>query len=202
MPEETQALELAKEFVGAAGTQTVNKIADFFGMLFPYAGLNKQAVENYVDNIKTSNLSPDAKFLAISGARQHLKSLKNQHSIANIALSTATPGTDFSENSGVDDEWLERFMDSAKFVSDEDAQHIWGSILAGEFEKPGSTPSSVIRILSELRSEYAKIFSNICSLEVTFFYTNQGGSVIKIPKTSLFVPDFDMPYLSSLDITY
>ncbi len=204
MSEENQALDLAKEFVGAAGTQTVNKIADFFGMLFPYAGLKKQAVENYVDDVKNSNLSPDAKFLAISGAKQHLKAIKNQHSIANIALSAAAPGTDFSENSGVDEEWLSRFMDASKFVTDENAQLLWGNILAGEFEHPGSTPPSVIRILSELTTRYAQVFVNLCSLNILITPENTSGELVsEMAESQMFIPpNAAREYMHELDISF
>ena len=39
----------------------------------------------------------------------------------------------------VNEEWLDRFMDSAKFVSQEEIQAIWGKILAKEFENQENT---------------------------------------------------------------
>ena len=52
-------------------------------------------------------------------------------------MNNAKEGTDFSDKSGVSEEWLERFMDSAGFVSAEDIQIIWGKILANELETLG-----------------------------------------------------------------
>ena len=58
-------------------------------------------------------------------------------------------------------------MDSAGFVSSEDVQLIWGKILAKEFENPGSTPSNMIRILTEISPTYAHAFRKICSMKTT-----------------------------------
>ncbi len=82
-------------------------------------------------------------------------------------MDNAKEGTDFSEKSGVNEDWLDRYMDSAKFVSSENMQLIWGKILANEFEVPGSTPPNMIRILSEIPADLAHAFRKICSMTVT-----------------------------------
>ena len=107
------------------------------GMLFPYAGLTKKAVDMYIDEIEKSDMSPEAKVFSVVNARKTIKKIKNQKCIADIAMNNAKEGTDFSDKSGVSEEWLERFMDSAGFVSAEDIQIIWGKILANELETLG-----------------------------------------------------------------
>lgn len=163
--QEEMALEIAKAAAGSAGKESVNKLAAAIGGFFPFFGLKHEAVSTYVEDIQKSDLPPEAKMMAIANAKKTYKQLKNQMAIAEIAQSTAQPGTDFSAQSGVDDEWIERFMDSAKFVSDEEVQLLWGNILAKEFEEPNSTPPSVIRVLSEITPPYAKAFQVLCSLK-------------------------------------
>ena len=126
------------------------------------------------------------------------KQLNNQLSIAQIAQLAAKPGTDFSESSSVDDEWLERFMDSAKFVSDERVQLLWGNILAKEFEAPNSTPPSIIRILSEITPKYAKVFEVICSLAVDITFTNKNGDAVESIHQIILPHDYD--YLNQYDV--
>jgi len=155
------AVDLAKD-------EKVRKEASgFLGKLIPYFGLEKEALDTYIEEIKKSDLSPDIKARLILTAKSDLKKWKNQESIAEIAFKNAKEGTDFSEKSGVDEEWFERYMDAAKFVSSEEMQLIWGKILAGEFEKPGSTPPNMIRILSEITPELAQAFQKICSMKVS-----------------------------------
>ena len=38
-----------------------NKAADLLGMLFPYAGIEKKAVDMYIEEIEKSDLSTEAK---------------------------------------------------------------------------------------------------------------------------------------------
>lgn len=138
------------------------------GMLFPYIGLNKRAVGMYAEELEKSNLSVEAKLYYLLNAKKELKQIKNQRTIAEIAINNAIPETDFSRKSMVNEEWLDRFMDSAKFVSQEEIQVIWGKILAKEFEKPGKTPTSMIRILSEITPELALVFKKICGMKILF----------------------------------
>ena len=92
-------------------------------------------------------------------------------------MENAKQGTDFTENSGVSEEWLERFMDSAGFVSSEEIQWIWGKILANEFEKTGSTPPNMIRILSEITPGLAAAFRFICSMSIWIMPLNENREI-------------------------
>lgn len=156
--------ETALELVKSENVQ--NKTVELFGMLFPYAGIKKKAIDLYIEEIENSDLSTDAKMIALLNARGTLKKLKNQKNIAEIAKESAEEGTDFKETSGVNEEWLDRFMESAGFVSSEDMQVIWGKILANEFEKPGTTPPNMIRVLSEITPTLARAFRKICSMKI------------------------------------
>ena len=193
-------LELAKAAAEGAGKESVNKLADAIGGIFPFWGLKKKAVSTYISEIENSNLPPEAKMMAIANAKKTYKQMKNQASIAQIAQEAASAGTNFSATSGVDDEWLERFMDSAKFVSDEQVQLLWGNILAKEFEQPGSTPPSAIRILSEITPRYAKAFQVICSLSVYIAPVDMTGRIMPL-ELHIIVP-FDYSYLNQYGINF
>lgn len=193
-------LELAKAAAEGAGKESVNKLANAIGGIFPFWGLKKKAVSTYISEIENSNLPPEAKMMAIANAKKTYKQMKNQASIAQIAQEAASAGTNFSATSGVDDEWLERFMDSAKFVSDEQVQLLWGNILAKEFEQPGSTPPSVIRILSEITPRYAKAFQVICSLSVYIAPVDMTGRIMPL-EPHIIVP-FDYSYLNQYGINF
>ena len=90
-------------------------------------------------------------------------------------------------------------MDSARFVSDEAVQVLWGNILAKEFENPNSTPPSIIRILSEITPKYAKVFETICSLAVDITFSNENGDDIESIHKIILPSDYD--YLSQYDIS-
>lgn len=158
-----------------------------FGMLFPFAGIKKKAVDMYINEIEKSDLPIDTKLLFVLDIKKKIKELKNQENIVDIAMNNAEKGTDFSEKSGVSEEWLDRFMDSARFVCAEDVQLIWGKILANEFERPNSTPPNMIRILSEITPELAKAFSLICKMEIWIVLLEYDGH-IKMADKKIFIP--------------
>ena len=164
-----------------------NNATNVLGMLFPFAGVKKKAVEMYMEDIEKSDLPKETKYGLLLNMKKEFKRLKNQKAVAQIALDNAKEGTDFSEKSGVNEEWFERYMDAAKFVSSEDMQLIWGKILAGEFEKPGSTPPNMIRILSEMTPELAKDFSIICCMTVSLREI-KGNGFTDIEQRMIIVP--------------
>ena len=49
-------------------------------------------------------------------AKKQLKQMKNQKQIAEIAMQNAKEETSFASDCGVNEEWLERFMDSAAYM--------------------------------------------------------------------------------------
>ena len=193
--------EVADGVLTMANNPEIQKAADgVFGKLFPYLGLEKYAVETYIEEIKKADISPDAKFEAILSLKEKGKKYKNQIKIARKAVEMAHDGTDFSNKSEVKDEILDRFMDAAGFVSDEQLQDIWAQILAGEFEKPGSTPSSMVRILQEITPEYACAFRIICSMKVLFVTLDDNNNIKSLMK-KIVVPIMNNKKLFDIGLT-
>ncbi len=186
--EPIEGLTLAKAGLDLVKNEKVlDKATNVMGMMFPYASLKSKALEVYINEIEKSDLAMDIKVSLILNAKRTFKQLKNQKAIADIALNNAKEGTDFSEESQVNEEWLDRFMDSAGFVSSEEMQLIWGKILANEFEAPGTTPPNMLRILSEITPALATVFKKICSMKVAIFPETSEGKLDK-GFTKLFIP--------------
>ena len=133
----------------------------------------------YLSDIEKSDMPNESKLIAVLSAKKTIRKLKNQKNIVDIAINNAKDGTDFTRQSKVDADWFERFMDSAGFVSSDDLQQIWGKILSKEFENPGSTPSSMIRILTEITSACAQAFRKICSMQSVIVEINENGELTK-----------------------
>lgn len=171
-PEDT-GLELLKAGSEGAARETIKQSFGILANFFPFLGSTKFAVETYKKEIQNSNLAPEIKLMLLASVKQTFKYMKNQYSVSRFAIEAAKEGTDFSCNSKVDEEWLSRFMDACKHVSNEEIQAIWGNILAGEFESPTSTPPGTIRVLSELTPGYIKAFSMICSTKVHIYIADK-----------------------------
>lgn len=197
---EEYGLEIAKAAAESASKEGIGKLANAIGGLFPFWGLKKRAVETYISDIEKSDMSPETKMMAIAKTKKTYRYLKNQSSIVEIALDAAPAGTNFTETSSVEDEWLERFMDSAKFVSDEKVQYLWGNILAKEFEQPNSTPPSVMRILSEITPFYANAFQILCNLSVHIIPVDHEGKLRPPHSVPILPANYD--YLSAFNLNF
>lgn len=195
------SLEIAKAAAEGASRECINKIANAIGGAFPYWGLKRRAIDNYVRDIENSDLAPETKMIAIASAKKTYKHYKNQIEILKIAQESLgdKTGTSCEE---IDDEWVDRFMDSAKFVSNETLQLLWGNVLAKEIEEPNSNPPSMIRILSEITPKYAKVFQTLCHLIVHLFATNDEGEVeyvgpqLVLPKKYSYLNSYNVDFLS------
>ena len=195
--------EIAETAIDVMSNEAVlNKSSSVLEMIFPYMGLKKKTVDMYLAEIEKSDMSLETKMFLTMNAKKTLKQIKNQAKIACIASENAKEGTDFSKNSGVSEEWLERFMDSAGYVSSEDIQLIWGKILATEFEEPGKTPPNMIRILSEMTPMYAKAFKTLCSMQVFLVYLNNYNESVNT-RWEIVIPFTDnIQYMGELGITF
>lgn len=164
-----------------------NKFTGFMGMLMPYFGLEKKALDMYISDIEKSDLSKESKLIAILQAKKTIKRLKNQKDIVEIAVKNAKEDTDFTEKSGVDLEWFDRFMESAGLVTSDNIKLIWGKVLAGEFENAGSTPLNMTRILTEITPAYAEAFSKICGMQRKTVVIDENENVI-VNRDDIVVP--------------
>lgn len=202
MESENLPLELAKTFTEAVAKEGTNKFAEFIGGFLPFLGLTKKAVNTYIHEIEQSDMSPEAKMIAIANTKKTFRELKNQTAIIDVACSAIDieQDTNLDALPGSSGDLIARLIDAGKFVSDEDLQLLWGNVLAGELEKPGSTPKNTVRILSELSKEHATIFSNLCSLQVDVLIDT--GSEIENIGSALMIKERNADYLKQLGIYF
>lgn len=114
-------------------------------------GTMPEALETYITRIKEEHLPPLAEAYAIANAKKDIKEMSNKRSIIQYALARLSEIPQPTPSEAVtpeQEEWLSRFFDSAKHISDEEMQIIWGRILAEETAYPNSVPKSLIHSLS------------------------------------------------------
>ncbi len=94
--------DLAKQLLSFAGNSEVqNKAASLFGMLFPYAGLRKTAVDMYIKEISESDLSIDAKTIAVLNAKKQLKDMQINQKLQRLHLIMRRKGQIFRKTQGL-----------------------------------------------------------------------------------------------------
>jgi hypothetical protein len=64
----------------------------------------------------------------------------------------------------VDDDWIVRFTSIAKDIGSDEMRYIWGKILAGEVEKPGSFSMRTLETIRNISQKEAQIFQKIVPL--------------------------------------
>ena len=76
------------------------------------------------------------------------------------------------EDKDIDDDWNARFFNDVQDVSSDEMHVLWGKVLAGEVERPGSTPLRTLGILRDLDQLTATLFARFCSVCVFAFLEN------------------------------
>lgn len=91
---------------------------------------------------------------------QKNKEQQNIENITSMAFEQLINEDDVSKES-VDEDWIIRFFNMAKDVSNEDIQLIWGKILAGEIKQPKSFSLRTLEVLKNISTAEAKLFEQI-----------------------------------------
>lgn len=191
--------EIAKYFT----KDTVELATDAASKFNPFWNLEARALDIYLKDIESSSMAPVDKAVCALNARKLFHDLKNQSSICSIAHSTLVNqnGENYALPPNINIDAVSWLLDFGKHVSDEDLQELWGKVLAGELDAPGSIPKSVARILSELEKAQAETFLSLCSLQIDCF-CDTGNQISNIDTYPMIPYDVENKnYLRQMNIT-
>jgi len=130
--------------------------------------LNAQA--EYRKAIQKIDLPEREKAILLSNVSRDFRAYYNQEAIVAEAISNLNQD---ARPEDVDEDWLFQFMDKARLVSDEEIQLIWGRILAGECNAPGSVPKSLLHILEQMEKAHAETFTALRSISLHVCYADE-----------------------------
>ena len=60
------------------------------------------------------------------------------------------------------DDWIANFLDKGRIISDGEMQSLWGRVLAGEANVPGTYSKRTVNFVSELDKSDADLFTKLC----------------------------------------
>ena len=114
--------------------------------------------------------------------RLALQELKKQNNIDRVVGYAAQNLGDFAEVSSepVDLDWTTRFFDAVSDVSTDEMQILWGKILAGEVNTPGSFSLRTLEAVRNMSKKEAELFSFMAS-----FIINAEAEMFVISDASL-----------------
>lgn len=101
---------------------------------------------------------------------------KRQNNIEEVTWQAAHKIPKEVSKEPVHPDWIARFFENAKDISDKTMQSIWSSILAGEVETPGKTSLRTLDVLKNLTQQDAQEFERV--LQFSF-----SGSFVYYPQT-------------------
>ena len=170
----------------------INKLSAGVGWIATRETPHRQAISTYIEEIQNSDINPLTKAALITNAKKTIKEYCNQYNIVGYAIDSLTST---SQPDSIDEDWLAQFMDKARLVSNPEFQMIWGKILAGECDAPGSAPKSLLSTLELLDKKTAEKFMAVASVSV--WYIDDGK---KEWMPVVLQENFD--YYQSVGITY
>ncbi len=94
---------------------------------------------------------------------------ERQKNIDNVTLFGLIESSKISRQTDeeIDPDWLNRFIGNAQDVSSEEAQALWGKILAREISRPGSYSLRSLEVLRTISKKEAETFRKICQFAVS-----------------------------------
>lgn len=96
-------------------------------------------------------------------SRQAYQELRKQQNIEAVCANSAQAliGESKVAEDKPESDWINRFFEIAENISTEDLQYLWGKILAGEIQKPGSFSLRTLETLKNMSRQEAE---NFCKL--------------------------------------
>ena len=64
----------------------------------------------------------------------------------------------------IDNDWIIKFFDKSRLVTDDKMQDLWASILAGEANSAGSYSPKALTTLADMNQKGLILFNTFCSL--------------------------------------
>lgn len=96
-----------------------------------------------------------------------LRYTRNERLMRTAQFASERIPEDFEPQAPIDHEWAENFREHAEKASDEDAQRLWGAILAQEAQEPGTVSKRTMRILADMSKNEALSFKRLCGFATT-----------------------------------
>jgi hypothetical protein len=144
-------------------TVLIQKISDALGGYFkPYQMKRIAKAETEVKVIETQAQIKITDLQRRAFTRWIAEESRKQQNIEAITSKSIPHLTNSSNPQNMDDDWIANFFEKCRIVSDEQMQLLWGKILAGEANVPGSFSKRTINLLGSVEKNEAQLFTILC----------------------------------------
>lgn len=148
--------KLVETIANATGLTALGTIMNAHGEASAQSYLAKKKAQTDAE-VEILRLQGQEKVAQYVLARNNQK-LGNVEEIVSKAKQQFAPDEQVSEEP-VEKDWMNRFLNIAEEISDEEMQDIWGRVLAGEIKKPKSYSLRTLEVLRNISKEEAQLLT-------------------------------------------
>ena len=87
-----------------------------------------------------------------------------QKNMEDITAKAVNQLNDDADPNAIDDDWIIKFFDKSRLITDDKVQDLWASILAGEANSAGSYSPKTLTTLADMNQRSLTLFNTFCSL--------------------------------------
>lgn len=122
--------------------------------------------------------------------RERVDIIRQESNIERVLINTARElqGHESVSDEPVDDDWIVRFFNIVKDVSNEEMQLIWSKILAGEISNSGNFSLRTLEAVRNLSRREAEVFRNILPFII------EGGGDYFVSSNASLLKRYELPY--------
>lgn len=169
--------KLVETIANATGLTALGTIINAHGEAKAQSILAKKKAETNAE-IEILRLQGEEKIAQYVLARNNQK-VENVEEIISKAKQQFAPDEQVSEEP-VEKDWMNRFLDIAEEISDEEMQDLWGRVLAGEIKKPKSYSLRTLEVLRNLSKEEATLITKVSNFHVALDLLSTEGFAVNI----------------------
>ncbi|RKU31514.1 hypothetical protein C6497_01580 [Candidatus Poribacteria bacterium] len=168
--------------VSDLGIALIDKIGDATGILYEPTRIKRRAKAE----AKAAMIQAEAK-IEITDLQQRAvrrwieEEVQRQESIENIITKSFNKLNEDADPNAIEDDWIIKFFDKCRLVTDDNVQDLWASILAGEANSAGSYSPKTLTTLADMNQKDLILFNTFCSLCVV--YLENPDVFLKSPST-------------------
>ena len=89
---------------------------------------------------------------------------QQQASIENTIVKAIPHLNEDADPNAIDDDWIIKFFDKCRLVTDDKMQNLWASMLSGEANRTGSYSSKALTTFADMDRNAVMLFNTFCSL--------------------------------------
>ena len=93
---------------------------------------------------------------------------QQQASMENTITKAIPQLNEDADPNAIEDDWIIKFFDKNRLVTDEGVQDLWASILAGEANSKGSYSPKALTTLADMNQKDVMLFNSFCSLCIVY----------------------------------